>query len=366
MAMFSNAEYYEMMLCVGRADGNLAQARELYRERFLEGRPAGQQRLLPSYQCFRDMVTRLHSTGTFHRSGASGRPNTREERAEEVLQLFEDESTTSTRRAGARLGMNHVSVWRVLKDDGQHPYHYRRTQELIPSDFAPRITFCQWYLAQLEADPNFVNRVIWTDEATFTRCGISNIHNEHVWAHVNPRVSRQGNFQHQWRLNVWAGIYNGHVIGPVILPARLNGDNYLTFLQREFEDAIDDIPVIESDYFDQQRDMVFQHDGAPAHFARSVRAHLDSRFPGGWIGRAGPVPWPARSPDITPLDFFLWGFVKNQVYFTDCHTVEDMEQRVRSVFATITPTMVRNATQAISRRARMCVQQGGRHFEPLL
>lgn len=84
MAMFSNSEYYEMMLCVGRADGNLAQAREFYRERFIEGRPATAQRRLPSYQCFREMVTRLHSTGSFHRSGDSGRPNI-ERREEDVL-----------------------------------------------------------------------------------------------------------------------------------------------------------------------------------------------------------------------------------------------------------------------------------------
>lgn len=208
--------------------------------------------------------------------------------------------------------MSHVSVWRILKADGQHPCHYRRTQKLIPTDLARRINSCEWYLAQLEADPSYMNRVIWTDEATFTRSGISNIHNEHVWAHENPRVSRQGNFQHQWRLNVWAGIYNGHVIGPVILPARLNGENYLRFLQTDFEDAIDDIEVIETDYFDQQRDMVFQHDGAPAHFARDVRAHLTARFPGGWIGRGGPITWPPRSPDITPLDFFFVGLREGQ------------------------------------------------------
>lgn len=72
MAMFSNSEYYEMMLCVGRADGNLAQARELYRERFVEGRPVAEQRRLPSYQCFREMVTRVSLTGSLQRSGAIG------------------------------------------------------------------------------------------------------------------------------------------------------------------------------------------------------------------------------------------------------------------------------------------------------
>ena len=29
--------------------------------------------------------------------------------------------------------------------------------------------------------------------------------------------------------------------------------------------------------------------------------------------RDGPIPWPPRSPGITPLDFFLWGYVKDIV-----------------------------------------------------
>jgi hypothetical protein len=28
----------------------------------------------------------------------------------------------------------------------------------------------------------------------------------------------------------------------------------------------------------------------------------------------GPIARPPRSPDLTPLDFFLWGYVKNTVY----------------------------------------------------
>jgi hypothetical protein len=46
------------------------------------------------------------------------------------------------------------------------------------------------------------------------------------------------------------------------------------------------------------------------------RALLERAFLGRWIGRDGPVPWPPRSPDITPLAFFLWGYVKGNVFRT--------------------------------------------------
>jgi hypothetical protein len=33
---------------------------------------------------------------------------------------------------------------------------------------------------------------------------------------------------------------------------------------------------------------------------------LDVKFPGRWIGRGGPIAWPPRSPDLTPLDIFFF------------------------------------------------------------
>jgi hypothetical protein len=56
---------------------------------------------------------------------------------------------------------------------------------------------------------------------------------------------------------------------------------------------------------DHQPDVVFQQDGAPPHWARIVREFLDMHFSGRWVGRDAPIPWPPRSPDIMPLDFFL-------------------------------------------------------------
>jgi len=55
-------------------------------------------------------------------------------------------------------------------------------------------------------------------------------------------------------------------------------------------------------------DFIFQQDGAPPHYNLDVRAHLNANLPGRWIGRAchndsSLLPWPQRSPDLTPCDF---------------------------------------------------------------
>ena len=44
-----------------------------------------------------------------------------------------------------------------------------------------------------------------------------------------------------------------------------------------------------------------QQDGAPPLYHQDVRAYLDDTVPGQWIGRRGPIEYPLRSPDLTPL-----------------------------------------------------------------
>jgi hypothetical protein len=40
---------------------------------------------------------------------------------------------------------------------------------------------------------------------------------------------------------------------------------------------------------------------------------LNEGYEGGRIGTGGPVAWPIRTPDLNPLDFFLWGCMKSRV-----------------------------------------------------
>ncbi|KAJ4446246.1 hypothetical protein ANN_12940 [Periplaneta americana] len=80
--------------------------------------------------------------------------------------------------------------------------------------------------------------------------------------------------------------------------------------------VIDVLPeLLEHITLDVRQRMWFQHDGAPSHFAHSVLEQMCTTFPERWIGRGGSVSWPARSPDLTALDF-LCGYVKSLVYET--------------------------------------------------
>ena len=69
-----------------------------------------------------------------------------------------------------------------------------------------------------------------------------------------------------------------------------------------------------------------------------VRRFLDQTFPDRWMGRDGPMLWPPRSPDLTPLDFFLWGYVKDIVYRTPVPNIDELIMRITAAVSNTTST----------------------------
>ncbi|EZA60061.1 hypothetical protein X777_13886, partial [Ooceraea biroi] len=92
---------------------------------------------------------------------------------------------------------------------------------------------------------------------------------------------------------------------------------------------------------------------------------LNESFPDRWIGRGRRISWPARSPDLTPLGFFRWGRLKNEVYRDIPTTPEDMRERIQRACTAITPESLKNVKQSFIHRIRKCIEVNGDHFEHL-
>ncbi|GFW41623.1 putative DD41D transposase [Trichonephila clavipes] len=69
----------------------------------------------------------------------------------------------------------------------------------------------------------------------------------------------------------------------------------------------------------------FQQDGATCHTARATIDLLKDTLGDRLISRFGPVNWPPRSCDLTPLDYFLWDYVKSLVYADNPQTLDHLE-----------------------------------------
>lgn len=295
--------------------------------------------MLPDSRAFTRTFDRLHETGavpgTNMHSQRAGVQTLNE--VEQILQSVERSPSTSTRRLSARLGVPHVRVWRTLRTHGLYPFHVQPVQRLVPL-------------------------ILFTDEATFTRNGINNSRNDHRWSEDNPHASVETNFQLKFSVNVWCGMIDNKLIGPFVLPERLTAARYLEFLRNELPILLEDIPLA------TRANMFLQHDGAPAHYGREVTQYLNQTFAERWIGRGAPISWPARSPDLNPLDYGMWGWLKSDVYQVKVNTRDELIARITASTARIKAHQdeLRSTVRDIIKRSAKCIELGGGIFEPFL
>lgn len=240
-----------------------------------------------------------------------------------------------------------------------HPYHVVLHQALKEEDFNRRLDYCHWMLGMIRENREFLFQILWTDEATFNSDGRVNRHNMHYWSAENPHWLREVQHQGRWSLNVWCGILGGRIIGPYFFEESLNGNVFLDFLVNQLPLLLEDVPL------ETRQNLFLQLDGCPAHFAITVREHINAVFQQRWIGRGNLFPWPPRSPDLTCLDFYLWGRIKDIVFRTQPTTREDMKDRIRNAIRNIPRAEIEAAVLSTHERLQQCIERDGQHFEHL-
>lgn len=157
---------------------------------------------------------------------------------------------------------------------------------------------------------------------------------------------------------VWAGIIDTNIIGPYFFDANVSADTYSEMLTDYL------LPELARLGYDST-EICYMHDGAPAHKAAIVRQCLLDNFRC-YIGPRHEdafLCWPPRSPDLNPLDFFLWGYVKHIVFQSEVENMNDVEDCVREALDTITVEMLQNVQAGFIRRLNLCMLRNGDLFE---
>lgn len=352
MADYPPNEIVDMIMVLGARQNNYHAAARLYAERFPNRRHPDDRAISRLTQRARD--------GHMVRQRGRHQYDENDPRVVTIFAMIHLDPQISSRRIEREIGIPRSTFLKIMKVFKYHAYHITLVQELQLQHFQQRIEFCQWALQIIENDPDFFNVVLFSDEAKFQSDGELNRHNCHYWSDVNPHWFRTVNRQRRWGLMVWCGIVNGHFIGPYFFEENVNQHTYLRLIRDELPGLMEDVDL------QTRRRMWFQQDGAAPHFARIVRAFLNEHYNNRWIGREGPVNWPACSPDLTSPDFYLWGYLKNTVFEQRPTTRADMQDRIRRACAAIPRQTLLNTVRHFQRRLILCLQANGRNFEHLL
>jgi hypothetical protein len=157
--------------------------------------------------------------------------------------------------------------------------------------------------------------------------GTVNKQNFRHWAAENPRKLHARPL-HSPKVTVWCTLSSIGIIGPYFfeegVTVTVNANRYCDMLENFLRPKKDE-------YGEEHNleDFWLQQDGATAHTARRPRAILKEVFPGRVVSLNEAVSWPPSSPDLSPCDFFLWGYLKAEVFKHRPRSLDQLKEAIQ-------------------------------------
>lgn len=319
----------------------------------------------PHENTIRNLVRKFEKTGSVQNiaTPARARPCRSVKNIASVRESVSENPRMSIPRRSQHLGISQTTAWRILKNDlWLKAYKIQLTHELKPTDHMQRREFVEWVLENKSIDKDFLKKIIFSDEAHFHLNGYVNKQNCRIWGDENPKETIE-KAMYPERVTAWCGLWAGGVIGPYFFEneygktCTVNGERYRTMLSDFLWQHLTDMDL---------NDMWFQQDGATCHTAKQTIMLLRSKFRERIISRNSEINWPPRSCDLTPLDYFLWGYVKSKVYTNNPQTIVALKAEIRRVIREIQPQLCSEVIENLDKRVTSCKMNRGGHLADIL
>lgn len=239
------------------------------------------------------------------------------------------------------------------------PYRPTMVQQLLPGDPPKRLHFANEMLRLFE---NFDN-IIFSDEAHFTLEATINTRNTVFWDTSNPQIIQECPL-HPQKVTAWVGLASWGLVGPFFfeeihndqpVTVTVNSDRYGELLRDSLMPALGYMEGFNGETW-------FQQDGAPPHTARRIMAYLRELFPDRVISKRGDIEWPPRSPDLSPLDFYLWGYLKGKVYINNPTSLAMLKDNITREMADIPNNTLKDVINNFRKRLLDCQVNNGGHL----
>lgn len=317
----------------------------------------------PSIQLIRKWIQKFEETGSTMNQPRCGRPRTSRdaEHIERVRTSVRKQPNLSTRKRSSVLNVPRTSLIRILhKDLHFHPYKIQMVQELKPQDRAHRLQFAN---DMLEKFTNF-NNIFFSDEAHFHLNGHVNRQNCRYWSDTNPKLKHQKPL-HSPKVTVWAALSARGIIGPYFYEDQrghavtVNTERYIAMLRNFFTPALQNF-----NGFNQRS--WFQQDGATCHTSNDSLIAVREIFGQKLISKRGDINWPPRSPDLSPMDFFLWGYLKSKVFNTNPASLEELKERISEEMQNISQNTYKAVIENFCSRLQQCRDEQGSHMDDVI
>ena len=353
---------------------------------YMEFRTLWQQRFhtaCPNRRYRKRLAEKFYRSGSVHDMPRSGRPRsarTMDNIIHTATAFSEDMSIEidisseriTTGIVADQIGISKQSVRNILRFDLKWKNKKATTVHMLtPYDIFRRAMFCRAMRRKLAVYPDYLDTVIWTDEAFFTLNGTMRTTFLRYWGDkdMQKKYSRR---RETAGVMISVGLWRFGILGPYFFnelprlkPAgqkeKIDSKKYCQLLKLCY------LPEIRRQFpQDVQHDVIFQLDGAPIHTAKITKYQLNLHFPNRWMGDKGPVHFPPYSPDLTPLDFSFWGVLRTRVLQHRPATVPQLTQVIKQECEAMTPEYIEKiCTSEMYKRIDLICENNGNHIEHL-
>lgn len=268
------------------------------------------------------IIKRFESTGSVKvvKRTARSRPVRSHENIEAVRISIAANPSTSTRHRSQELHISRSSLNRILhKDLYLHAYKIQLVQYLSPNDFTRRLEFANWVAEKEQNDANVLDRVIFSDESHFLLNGRVNKQNCRIWGTEQLHAIEEKAAYPQY-VSVWCRFWT--VFFPIERSRSISVNGVC------YREMINKFLIV--------------------------------------ISKKGEIDWPPRSCELTPMDFFLWGFLKDRAYVNHPQTIDVLKAEIKRVIQEIKPVMTLNIIKNLHKRLQFCQRNHGAHLNEII
>lgn len=301
------------------------------------------------------LIKKFRETGSVVDAYRSGRPSISQDQIMEIQDRITMSPNASLNHLSQQVQISKSSVHKILRSELHYrPYKLTEVSQLQERDYESRLNYCMWFQNFIyEHGAAILDVTFFTDEAWFHLSGYVNSQNNRLWSSENPHEFHQVPLYDQ-KVGVWCAISRMRIIGPIFFNETINAERYRTLILEPFIAHLTEREIMES---------WFQQDGATAHTATTTLNYLESIFANRIISSGI---WPARSPDLTPPDYYLWGALKGKVYENNPQTINDLKTEIVDKIQQISPDIILKVFANMERRITTCLEARGGHFQHML
>lgn len=267
--------------------------------------------------------------------------------------VFEDPSI-SIRGLAAEFNVVKTTMLRIVHEDLRYKSYVQKVRQLL-SDATrnKRLERCHILLSSLKHSAAGRLR-FFSDEKIFTVDAKINRRNDRWLAHDPSDVPFVGKTKFPSKIHVLSVVSSeGDIMAPHFFQTgeTITKEVYLHVLQTVVEPWMNSVSC--------GRPYVFQQDGAPAHTSHLVQGWLSEHVSMFWDKDM----WPPNSPDLNPLDYYVWGVVERESNKSQHANSESLATAIRRAFDNLSRDVVKKACERFRTRIEKVIAANGGYIQ---